>query len=230
MKKIGLIGGISWSSTIDYYRMINEKTNERLGGLNYAECLVYSVNFNDFTSRTAKHDWDGVFELFSGPAQILQDAGADALLLCANTAHAVAERISGMLDIPLIDIRKETIKAIKAQNLKKVALLGTVYTMELDFYRDMFAANGIETIIPQNKSDRLMIEETLLEELGKGIMLPETKEKYLKIINGLIAQGAEGVILGCTEIPLLISKADLAVPVFNTTEIHVAAAVRFMLE
>ena len=230
MKKIGLIGGISWSSTIDYYRMINEKTNERLGGLNYAECLVYSVNFNDFTSRTAKHDWDGVFGLFSGPAQILQDAGADALLLCANTAHAVAERIADLIEIPLIDIRIETIKAIKAQGLKKVALLGTVYTMELDFYRDMFAANGIETIIPQNKSDRLMIEDTLLEELGKGIMLPETKEKYLKIIDGLIAQGAEGVILGCTEIPLLISKSDLAVPVFNTTAIHVAAAVRFMLE
>jgi len=230
MKKIGLIGGISWSSTIDYYRMINEKTNERLGGLNYAECLVYSVNFNDFTSRTAKHDWDGVFGLFSGPAQILQDAGADALLLCANTAHAVAERIADLIEIPLIDIRIETIKAIKAQGLKKVALLGTVYTMELDFYRDMFAANGIETIIPQNKSDRLMIEDTLLEELGKGIMLPETKEKYLKIIDGLIAQGAEGVILGCTEIPLLISKSDLAVPVFNTSAIHVAAAVRFMLE
>lgn len=229
MKKIGLVGGISWTSTTDYYQLINEKTNQRLKGLNFAECLVYSVNFNDFAGCNAKYDWEGTYQLLLEPALKLQEAGADVLLLCANTAHIVAEQIAEKLQIPIIDIRSETIKAVKAQNIKKVALLGTSYTMELDFYKSKFTAAGIEILIPEDESDRQMIEDTLLNELGKGILLKSTKDKYLSIINKLIDDGAEGIILGCTEIPLLIKQSDVAVPVFNTTEIHADAAVAFAI-
>ncbi|MEO5777292.1 MAG: amino acid racemase [Flavobacterium sp.] len=230
MKKIGLIGGISWTSTIDYYRIINEKVNDRLEGLNFAECLIYSVNFKDFATATSNHDWEATFQLLSAPAVALQNAGVEALLLCANTAHIVAEKLGAMLRIPIIDIRLETIKIVKAQKLKKVGLLGTIYTMELDFYKSKFAEAGIEIVIPENRSDRLMMEDTLLNELGKGIMINETKQKYLAIIDQLIASGAEGIILGCTEIPLLIKSTDVAIPIFNTTAIHAEAAVKFALE
>lgn len=229
MKKIGLIGGTSWTSTIDYYRFINAGINERLGGLNFAECIIYSINFEEFRTRNAKHDWDGIFELLSGAAHQLKAAGAEAILLCANTAHIVAERVRDNVGLPLLDIREATAEAILSRGLHKVGLLGTVFTMELDFYRDKLAELGVETIIPEDKKDRDLIEETLLHELGKGIITEETKYAYLDIINKLIDRGAEGIILGCTEIPLLIGQDDVAVPVFNTTFIHSQAAVNFSL-
>ncbi len=229
MKKIGLVGGTSWSSTIDYYRFINEGINEKLGSLNFAECVIYSVNFEDFRTFNAKHDWDGTFALLANAANQLKAGGAEVILLCANTAHIVADRVRDNVRLPLLDIRIATAEAVLSKGLKKVGLLGTVFTMELDFYRDKLAEQGIETIIPESKEDRDFIEHTLLHELGKEIITEATKCAYLKIIDKLIDQGAEGIILGCTEIPLLIGQEDVPVPVFNTTLIHSQAAVNFSL-
>lgn len=230
MKKIGLVGGTSWSSTIDYYRIINEGVNERLGGLNFAECIIYSVNFENFRQLNAAHNWDGAYALLAGAALHLKKAGADLLLLGANTAHIVADRIAETVKLPLIDIREATARAIHARGLKKLGLLGTKYTMELDFYKDRLRASGLEILVPSQQADRDFIEKTLLYELGKGIITEETKQAYLQLCNQLIMQGAEGIILGCTEIPLIIKQEDLPVPVFNTTLIHSMAAVEYALQ
>ncbi|ULQ51982.1 aspartate/glutamate racemase family protein [Flavihumibacter fluvii] len=229
MKIIGLVGGISWTSTIDYYRFINEETNRKLGSLNFAECIIYSVNFELFRNYNAAHDWAGTFELLSGAALHLKQAGAEVILLGANTAHIVAERIATATGLPLIDIRIATANAIKKQQLRKVGLLGTAYTMELDFYKDKLLEYGIEAITPADKADRVFIEETLLHELGKGILAEKTKKEYCRIAGALIQQGAQGIVFGCTEIPLLLSQDDFTVPVFNTTQIHAQAAVEFAL-
>ncbi|AYQ33463.1 aspartate/glutamate racemase family protein [Runella sp. SP2] len=229
MKKIGLLGGISWTSTLDYYRFINEETNKRLGHLNFAECIIYSVNFENFSTYNADYNWEGTFQLLSNAASRLKDAGAEVILLGANTAHIVAERVAQKVGLPLIDIRVATANAIHKRQLKKVGLLGTVYTMELDFYKKKLSEEGLEIIIPATKAEIDFIEETLLHELGKGILLQRTKQEYISIINRLIEQGAEGIILGCTEIPLLISQEDISVPVFNSTLIHAQAAVEFAL-
>lgn len=229
MKKIGLVGGISWTSTVDYYRHINEGINQGLGGLNFAECIIYSVNFNEFQESNANYDWDRTYDLLLKATENLIKAGAEAIVLCANTAHIVADRIAEKIEQPLIHITTATANAINEQKLKKVGLLGTTYTMELDFYKNKLEDHGIETIIPENQSDRDFIEETLLHELGRGILNPASKEKYIVIINELIKNGAEGIILGCTEIPLLIHQEDVSVPVFDTTKIHSMAAVKFAL-
>ncbi|MBB3838440.1 aspartate racemase [Runella defluvii] len=229
MKKIGLVGGISWTSTLDYYRFINEETNKRLGHLNFAECIIYSVNFENFSTYNADYNWEGTFQLLSNAASRLKDAGAEVIVLGANTAHIVAERVAQKVGLPLIDIRVATANAIHKRQLKKVGLLGTVYTMELDFYKKKLSEEGLEIIIPATKAEIDFIEETLLHELGKGILLQRTKQEYISIINRLIEQGAEGIILGCTEIPLLISQEDISVPVFNSTLIHAQAAVEFAL-
>ncbi len=225
MKKIGLVGGISWSSTLDYYRYINEETNKRLGGLHFAECIIYSVNFNDFNKCNAVHDWNGTSSLLQKAALYLKAAGAELIMLGANTAHVVAEEVEQKTGLPLIDIRVATASAINQQRIKKVGLLGTVFTMELPFYKNKLSEFGIESIIPLDTADREYMEETLLHELGKGIILPKTKTEYMRIANSLIERGAEGIILGCTEIPLMLSQDDFPVPVFNTTHIHVKAAV-----
>jgi aspartate racemase len=229
MKKIGLVGGISWSSTLDYYRLLNVEVNKKQGGLNFAECIIYSVNFEQFQRFNAEHNWDATFELLGHAAESLKLAGADMIVLCANTAHVVAERIHERTGLPLIDIREATALSVRAKGLRKVGLLGTVYTMEMDFYKDVLQAHGIEAIVP-DKEERDYIEDTLVHELGKGIVKNETREAYLQIINTLISRGAEGIILGCTEIPLLIQQGDVSIPVFNTTYIHAQAAVQFALD
>lgn len=229
MKKLGLVGGTSWTSTLDYYRYINEITNEKMGGLNFAECIIYSVNFNDFQKYSAEYNWDAVFILLYNAATSLKKAGAEAILLCANTSHIVADRIEKEIQLPLIHITTATARAINKKNLKKVGLIGTSYTMELDFYKDKLREHGIEPIIPELQAERDYIEETLRTELGRGVLRPETKNAYLKIIGELIRRGAEGIILGCTEVPLLIKQEDLSIPVFNTTLIHSEAAVEFSL-
>lgn len=229
MKKIGLVGGISWTSTLDYYRYINEGVNARLGGLNFAECIIYSVNFNDFQRFNAAYDWDATYELLSNAARHLKSAGAEAIVLCANTAHIVADRVEQEVGLPLIAITTATAKVIRHRGLKKVGLLGTSYTMELDFYKDKLREQGIEPLIPEGQEMRDYIEDKLRNELGRGLILPETKQGYLSIIQQLIDRGAEGIILGCTEIPLLIKQEDVAVPVFDTTKIHSEAAVEYCL-
>ncbi|WP_255431084.1 aspartate/glutamate racemase family protein [Pedobacter sp. N36a] len=229
MKKVGLVGGISWTSTVDYYRYLNEGINTQLGGLNFAECLISSVNFDNFQRYNADYDWESTYELLLEAAEELKKAGAAAIVLCANTAHIVADRIAENIQLPLIDITSAVAAAIHQEGLKKVGLIGTTYTMELGFYKDKLIANGIEPIIPESQETRDYIEETLRYELGSGILNPETKKQYLVIIQELIDQGAEGIILGCTEIPLLIKADDLTVPVFDTTKIHAQAAVDFAL-
>lgn len=230
MKKIGIVGGTSWTSTIDYYRYINELGNQRLGGLEYPECIIYSLNFDRFRLCSAAHDWDGMYALLLDAALRLETAGASMILLGANTAHIVAERIAAGITVPLIDIREATARAIGDCQLQTVGLLGTSYTMELAFYREKLSSFGIETLTPQEQSDRDYIEQTLLHELGKGIISTHTKAAYTRIGNELIERGAQGLVLGCTEIPLLLSQADFTVPVFNSTLLHARAAVELALQ
>jgi len=225
MKKIGFVGGISWVSTVDYYKYVNEEVNKRLGGLNFAECLIYSLNFADIH----ENQWENTLDLLLNACKSLEKSGAEAIVLCANTAHLFAEKIQGKMDLPIIHIVEATAKAVQSQGLKKIGLLGTKLTMELDFYKDGLLKYGIEALIPEKKETRDFIQQTLKEELGKGIIKETTKDAYISIINDLIEKGAEGIILGCTEIPLLITQKDIAMPVFDTTKIHALAAVDFAL-
>lgn len=227
MKKLGLVGGISWVSTIDYYRFINEGINEKLGGLNFAECIIYSLNFDDFQRNNTNGNWDATFELLLNACKSLEKSGADAIVLCANTAHAVSDQLEQEIKLPVIHVATATADAINKQGLKKVGLLGTKFTMEMDFYFKKLAENNIEAIVPFLQDERDFIQQTLKEELGRGIIKEQTKRAYLSIIEKLIENGAEGIILGCTEIPLLISQEDVSVPVFDTTKIHSEAAVNF---
>ncbi|TCN57524.1 aspartate/glutamate racemase family protein [Flavobacterium circumlabens] len=227
MKKLGLVGGISWVSTIDYYRFINEGINEKLGGLNFAECIIYSLNFDDFQRNNTNGNWEATFELLLNACKSLEKSGADAIVLCANTAHAVSDQLEQEINLPIIHVATATANAINKQGLKKVGLLGTKFTMEMDFYFKKLAENNIEAIVPFLQDERDFIQQTLKEELGRGIIKEQTKRAYLSIIEKLIENGAEGIILGCTEIPLLISQEDVSVPVFDTTKIHSEAAVHF---
>jgi len=229
MRKIGLVGGISWVSTIDYYRFINEGINEKLGGLNFAECIIYSLNFNDFQKNNTENNWDATFKLILKACENLQKSGAEAIVLCANTAHAVVEKLEDCIEIPIIHIAVETAIEINKKGLKKVGLLGTKFTMEMDFFTKKLRESNIEPVVPELQKTRDYIQQTLKEELGRGIVRLETKQTYIEIINQLIANGAEGIILGCTEIPMIISQKDVSVPVFDTTKIHSQAAVEFAL-
>ena len=229
MRKIGLIGGISWVSTSDYYTLINKGINEKLGGLNFSECLIYSFNYADIKKNNDANDWDSTFNMLLKAAEVLKSGGAEAILLCANTMHLIADRLQQAIDIPLIHIAVETAIEIEKKQLKKVGLLGTKFTMELDFFKDKLAEKGIETIIPVSEEVKDFIHYTIFEELGRGIVTEETKKRYLEIANEMIKNGAEGIILGCTEIPLVIKEGDLNVPIFDTTLIHTQAAINFQL-
>ena len=228
MKTLGLIGGMSWVSTIDYYRLINEGINQRLGGLNFSQCIIYSFNYEDIKRNNDANDWDANFKLVSTAAGYLKNAGAAGIVLCANTMHLIADRVESAAGIPVIHIATATAAVIKNKNLKKVGLLGTRFTMERNFFTSKLADKGIEALIPADE-DRGFIHYTIFEELGRGQVKEDSKQRYLTIIKQLIDRGAEGIILGCTEIPLLIRQQDVRVPVFDTTKIHAAAAIDFSL-
>jgi aspartate racemase len=228
MKTIGIIGGLTWYSTLDYYRLLNELTNKRLGGAHAAKIILNSVDFAEIKVLTEAQDWDGIAVIICKAAKSLELAGANCIMIGANTMHKIADEIQAAVNIPVIHIGEVTAAAIKNTGLKKVALLGTKYTMQLDFYKAKLAANGIATIIP-GETDIAFINNAIYNEFSAGIFLPETKAEYLRIINVLIEEGAEGIILGCTEIPILIKQADCAVPVFDTALIHSTAAVEFAL-
>ena len=225
MKKVGLVGGISWVSTIDYYKLINEGVNKKLGGLQFAECLIYSLNFGDIQEKT----WSNSYELILNACLSLQKSGVDAIVLCANTAHMYANEIEKKIKLPLIHIGTETAKAITKEKITTVGLLGTSFSMEMDFYIDRLKSFGLNVLIPEKQETRDYIQHVLKEELGRGIINPDSKQNYIKIANELIARGAEGVILGCTEIPLLIDQSHFSVPVFDTTKIHSEAIVNFIV-
>lgn len=215
-------------STADYYKYINEGINEKLGDLNYAECIIYSFNYSDIKKNNDANDWDKTLEMISDASLGLKASGAEAIVLCANTMHLIADKLQERVKLPIIHIASATAVEVKKQNLKKVGLLGTKFTMEMDFFTSKLKEQNIECIIP-DENDRAFIHYTIFEELGRGLIKEESKARYISIIKKLIAQGAEGIILGCTEIPLLIKKEDVAIPLFDTTLIHSKAAVEFML-
>lgn len=228
MKTIGLLGGLSWVSTIDYYRHINEGVNERLGGLDFARCVVYSLNFGDI-QRRGWDDWGRTLDLLSGGCLQLRAAGAEAIVLGAVTAHALADELEARAGLPLIHVATAVADEIAGKGLKRVGLLGTKFTMELPFFRDRLLARGIESLVP-DAAARLFVQRTLRDELGRGLTLPATRAAYLGLIDQLVARGAEGIVFACTEIPLLLAQDDVAVPVFDATRIHARAAVDFALE
>jgi len=229
MKTIGLIGGISWVSTIDYYRIINEQINRRLKGFNAGKIILYSVNYGKIKELTDQERWDDITDLVIDAARKLEAAGADCLIIGANTMHRIAPAVQQAINIPLLHIAEVTAVEIEKQQLTTVALLGTKYTMELDFFTGKLSSRGITAIIP-DAADRAYINAAIYNEMGRDLFLPETKAIFLNIMSVLQQNGAQGIILGCTEIPLLIKQSDFELPLFDTTFLHASAAVEFALE
>lgn len=228
MKTIGLIGGTTWVSTLEYYRLINEETNKKLGGLSSARCILYSFNYSEIDKLNKADDHDEITRLVINAAKRLEIASVDCLLLCANTMHMYVDELLKNTSLPIIHIADAASAEIKKQGLTHVGLLGTRWTMEKDFYTKILANAGIKTIVPE-KPARKFIHKSIMEEFAKEIFLEETKNKFLEIINDLEKQGAQGIVLGCTEIPLLIKQTDTHLPVFNTLELHAKAAVDFAM-
>ncbi len=229
MKTLGLIGGISWVSTVDYYTQINKGINERLGGLNYSECIIHSFNYQKIKDNNDTDDWDSTLRMVVSASKNLEKSGAKGIVLCANTMHFIADRIQKEIDIPIIHIATATALEIKKVGLKKIGLLGTKFTMEYDFFKSKLNEQGIEALIPAKTSDKDFVHNTIFEELGKGIIQEETKKRYLSIIEDLKNNGAEGIIAGCTEIPLIIKESDIDLPYFDTALIHGKSAIEFAL-
>jgi aspartate racemase len=229
MKTLGLIGGMTWLSTVEYYRIINQQVNERLGGANSAKIFLYTVNFEEFKPPA---DWDGwikIADALSGISKKLEEAGADCIVICSNTPHIIADLVQQNIKVPLINIAGETSKEIAKKKFNTVALLGTKFTMEQTFFKDQLSRLNITALIPGEK-EREFIHTSIYTEFGKGIFREETKRKYLNIIDDLKSRGAEGVIFGCTEIPLLIKQKECSLPILDTTLIHATAAVDFALK
>ncbi|MDO6628476.1 aspartate/glutamate racemase family protein [Bacillus thuringiensis] len=229
MKTIGLIGGMSWESTSEYYRIINEEIKERLGGLHSAKCLINSVDFEEIERCQSSGDWDGAGEILGNAAYSLQKGGADFIIICTNTMHKVVGKIKAKIDIPVLHIADATAKAIKRKDIQKVGLLGTTYTMEQDFYKSRIEENNIKVIVPSEKN-RKEINKVIYIELCLGKIVSQSREYYKRVIEELVQKGAQGIILGCTEIGLLIKQEDVSVPIFDTTHIHAIEAVKVALD
>lgn len=230
MKTIGLIGGMSWESSLEYYKIINETTKNKLGGLHSAKSLMFSFDFHEIEELQNKGDWQSATEMMIKAAGDLEKGGAEMLLICTNTMHKMADEVAASVSIPLLHIADTTAQVIRAQGLKKVALLGTKFTMEEDFYKGRLEERyGIAVVVP-DETDRQIIHDIIYSELCLGEIKETSRQSYLSIIKKLEAAGAEGVILGCTEIPLLVKQADVDIPVFDTTRIHAEAAVEFALK
>lgn len=225
MKTIGLLGGMSWESTVDYYQLINTQVKEQLGGLHSAKIILYSVNFAEIEQLQQQEDWPQAGQLLNDAAQNIENAGADFLVICTNTMHIVADTIQQHINIPLVHIADATGEALKKQGITKVGLLGTVFTMEKTFYKNRLTEKyGVEVITPDT-TDRLQVHQIIYDELCVGIIKSASKEAYLAIINKLVSSGAQAIILGCTEIGMLIKQSDTSIPLFDTTEIHAKKAV-----
>lgn len=229
MKKIGLIGGLSWESSLVYYKLINEKVKEALGGFHSAHLVLDSLGFHEIVGLQIKEDWDALGSIMLKSAQNLEHAGAQLVLVCSNTMHLCAEDIIQNTAIPFLHIAEATGEEIRQKNLKKVLLLGTRFTMEKEFYKSVLGDKfGIEVTIPE-EMDREMVHQIIYGELVQGKITSASREIYHSIIRKAQKNGAEGVVLGCTEIPLLISQEDIDLPVFNTTQIHAEAAVKWSM-
>lgn len=230
MKTIGLIGGMSWESSIEYYRIINKTVKEKLGGLHSAKSIMYSVDFGVIEVLLRLENWNELTYTLTEIAMKLEKAGAEMILICTNTMHKMADDIEKKISIPLLHIADAAAEKVKEKGLNKIGLLGTKFTMEEDFYKArMNQKYGLNVIIPESE-DRKLINEVIFDELCVGVVNDSSKKKYLEIIQSLIKEGAEGIVLGCTEIPLLIKQEDVEVPIFDTTEIHAKKAVIYALE
>lgn len=228
MKTLGLIGGISYHSTAVYYNLINQQINEKLGGNHAAKMLLYSVNYNDFKQLQSKNDWNGIEHMLSNIAINLENAGADCILICCNTAHLIATELTQKIKTPFIHIGDETAKEITKQSIKKVGLIGTKFTMENPFFINCLANAEIETILP-SPLERTLVHTAILDELSKGNLSIKSKELFQLVIKNMKEQGAEAVIFGCTEIGIFITQSDCELKIFDTTMIHAKAAVEFAI-
>ena len=229
MKTMGLIGGMSWESSLEYYRIVNETVKEKLGGLHSCKCLMYSVDFGVIEALQHQNKWDELTKLMIEAAQNLKHGGADFIVICTNTMHKMAPEIETATGLNVLHIADVTGAAISKDQIQKVGLLGTRFTMEGDFYKKRLKDNyDIEVIIPED-ADRQIIHDIIYNELCLGIIKDDSRQRYIDIINKLCANGAEGIILGCTEIPLLIKQSDVLIPVYDTTKIHAESAVDFAL-
>lgn len=229
MKRIGLLGGMSWESTVTYYQMINEAVKRRLGGLHSAALVLYSVDFAEIEKCQAEGDWERSGEILGEAAAALERAGAEMILICTNTMHKVAPQIQANIQVPLVHIAEATADELNRRGIRRAALLGTKYTMTQDFYKAKLVEAGIEVLVP-DEADMETVNDVIYQELCLGEIRAESKEKFLAIIRRLESQGAEGVILGCTEIGLLVKQEDVELPVFDTTLIHGEKAVEMALE
>jgi len=225
---MGLIGGMSWESTSEYYRIINNEVKRRLGGFHSAKCIVYSVDFDETEKCQRQGDWERTAEILTDAALSLEAAGADFIVLCTNTMHKVAGEIQAGIKIPMLHIADITAQHVLSKGINRIGLLGTKYTMEQDFYISRLTKQGIRVFVPE-ASDRDIINTVIFQELCLGQIIAESRCRFKQIIEGLIQQGAEGIILGCTEIGLLVKPEDSTVPLFDTTVIHATGAVDYAL-
>ncbi len=229
MKTIGLIGGMSWESSLEYYRIINEEVNSKLGGSHSAKCLMYSFDFQEVEDLQHEGKWEDLTEIMVNQANNLKKAGAEFIVICTNTMHLMAPDIEKETNLKVVHIADATGDEILKRNVQKVLLLGTKFTMEGTFYKEKLNNKGIEVVVPE-EADRQIIHSIIYNELVRGFIKEESKQKYLNIINKMKNYGITGVVLGCTEIPLLIKQADLNIEVFDTTAIHSSAAVEYALK
>ena len=229
MRTIGLIGGMSWESTIPYYRIINEEVKEKMGGLHSAKIILYSVEFDEIEKCQSENRWEESGEILGKAAQALETAGADFILICTNTMHKVAPQIASMIKVPIIHIADATADELDKARIKRVGLLGTKYTMTQDFYKKRLVDRGIDVLIPEEREIET-VNSIIFNELCVGTITEESRKKFQDIIEKLKEKGADGVILGCTEIGLLISQSDVSIPVFDTTVIHAKRAAKIAME
>lgn len=229
MKTVGLLGGMSWESTIGYYKAINEGIKASRGGLHSAKIAMYSVDFDPIEKLQHQGDWEGTAKILIDAAKKVQSAGADFLLICTNTMHKVAPQIEAELDIPLLHIADATAEVLVKKNIQKVGLLGTAFTMEQDFYKGRLSDKYGLTVLTPNEADRTIIHNVIYKELCLGKLLPASKKEYIRIIESLAKQGAEAVILGCTEIGMLVNQKNTDIELLDTTIIHAQQAVEYAL-
>jgi len=229
MKTIGLIGGMSWESTVTYYQLLNEGVKDALGGLHSAKVLLYSVDFFEIESLMSRGDWDQAADLLGGVAARLEAAGADFILICTNTLHKVAPQVQARIHVPLVHIAEAAAERLQEQKITRVGLLGTKYTMTQEFYRDKLTERGIEVLIPEG-DDIDLVNSVIFDELCLGVVKEDSRAEYLRVIDALQQRGAQGILLGCTELGLIVDQKDVSLPLFDTTEIHAKKALRLALE
>ena len=228
MKTIGLIGGMSWESTVTYYQMINEGIKDSLGGLHSAKVLLYSVDFFEIEALMSRGAWDEAAELLGDVAQRLEAAGADMILICTNTLHKVAPQVQSRIRVPLVHIAEAAAEELLSKGITRVGLLGTKYTMTQEFYREKLTERGIDVLIPDGEEIDL-VNRVIFDELCLGVVKEDSKSAYLKVIANLQARGAQGILLGCTELGLIVSQEDVSLPLFDTTVIHAKKAIELAL-